>query len=231
MQGKPYLKLLSAQPSESRFFSSPARVSALALRPRPTPGMPPKRRGGAADTSKGAKRAKPAAKDTVGIPELFKKVKSDLTPDAKGQKPESQEPAPSPVVEDVAEPAPSTLTEPSTSAEPVATPPTPLTSEEDSLLRSFDLCEAYGPSLGLSRKERWQRAEGASPPGLHSAPRQRISSNRPLARACDWQNADWSRLRACGRSSRGWRTTRPTRGRCSRDTTSSRVHEGLAGRG
>ena len=88
------------------------------------------------------------------------------------------------VVEDVAEPAPSTLTQPSTSAEPVATPPTPLTSEEDSLLRSFDLCEAYGPSLGLSRKERWQRAEGASPPGLHSAPRQRISSNRPLARAC-----------------------------------------------
>ena len=146
--------------------------------------MPPKRRGGTADTSKGAKRAKPAAKDTVGIPELFKKVKSDLTPDAKGQKPASQEPAHSPVVEDVAEPAPSTLTQPSTSAEPVATPPTPLTSEEDSLLRSFDLCEAYGPSLGLSRKERWQRAEGASPPGLHSAPRQRISSNRPLARAC-----------------------------------------------
>ena len=45
----------------------------------------------------------------------------------------------------------------------VVVPHTPLNDEEDSRLQAFDLETAYGPSLGLSRKERWLRAEGAWP--------------------------------------------------------------------
>ena len=42
----------------------------------------------------------------------------------------------------------------------------PLTDEEDRLLRSFDLDQQFGPCVGLSRKDRWQRAEsfGLEPP-------------------------------------------------------------------
>jgi len=45
----------------------------------------------------------------------------------------------------------------------VVVPHTPLNDEEDSRLQAFDLETAYGPCLGLSRKERWLRAEGAWP--------------------------------------------------------------------
>ena len=45
----------------------------------------------------------------------------------------------------------------------VVVTPAPLNDAEDSLLQAFDLETAYGPSLGLSRKERWLRAEGAWP--------------------------------------------------------------------
>lgn len=44
----------------------------------------------------------------------------------------------------------------------------PLSEEEDGELRSFDLCQKYGPCVGLSRLERWERAEklGLNPPLL-----------------------------------------------------------------
>ena len=123
--------------------------------------MAPKRGGTGTQTSK--KRAKPASATTpIGIPELFKKVKSDLGPEPAKAKPEAD----APVVEEIEPPAPPSAAkeEPSSSSEAAAAaPPAPLTDEEDSLLRAFDLETAYGPSLGLSRKERWLRAEGARP--------------------------------------------------------------------
>ena len=39
-------------------------------------------------------------------------------------------------------------------------PPAPLSLEDQDLLRSFDLDETFGPCTGLTRRERWQRADG-----------------------------------------------------------------------
>ncbi|KAJ3297392.1 DNA polymerase delta subunit 4 [Rhizoclosmatium sp. JEL0117] len=40
-----------------------------------------------------------------------------------------------------------------------APPPPPLTSEEKDLLRKFDLDTKFGPNIGITRLERWERAK------------------------------------------------------------------------
>ena len=142
--------------------------------------MAPKRKAGAKGTPPRATRAKSAASassDTVGIPELFKKVKADLQPDALKPKPQLQEKAarePATVARSDADgaggsgDAAAAARAPTVPLVEAALPPqAPLTAEEDELLRDFDLDIAFGPSLGLTRKERWQRAEGAPPPARH----------------------------------------------------------------
>ena len=145
--------------------------------------MAPKRKAGAKATKAGAKATKAGAKataaassDTVGIPELFKKVKADLQPDAK-LAPQIQEKAalePASVArsaadgaggsDDAASAAAAARAPTVPPAAAAAPPQVPLTAAEDELLRDFDLDIAFGPSLGLTRKERWQRAQGAPPP-------------------------------------------------------------------
>ena len=136
--------------------------------------MAPKRKAGAKATR--AKSAAAASSDTVGIPELFKKVKADLQPDAK-LAPQIQEKAalePASVArsaadgaggsDDAASAAAAARAPTVPPAAAAAPPQVPLTAAEDELLRDFDLDIAFGPSLGLTRKERWQRAQGAPPP-------------------------------------------------------------------
>ena len=141
--------------------------------------MAPKRKAGAKATPRAtrAKSAAAASSDTVGIPELFKKVKADLQPDSK-LAPQTQEKAalePASVARSAADGAGGsddaasaaaaarapTVLPPAAAAAP---PQVPLTAAEDELLRDFDLDIVFGPSLGLTRKERWQRAQGAPPP-------------------------------------------------------------------
>lgn len=142
--------------------------------------MAPSKRKAVATTTR-ATRAKPAAaasSDTVGIPELFKKVKADLVPDAVKPKQQTKETV-------VLEPASAARKKARAAdtidaavpdvpvvplvplVESAAPSQVPLTTEEDELLRAFDLSIAFGPSLGLTRKERWLRAEGARPPARH----------------------------------------------------------------
>ena len=145
--------------------------------------MAPKRGAGAKGTPRAtrAKSAASASSDTVGIPELFKKVKADLQPDALKQQPQIQEKAalePATVARsaaggagglgDAADAAAAARAPTVPLVEPAAPPQAPLAAAEDELLRDFDLDIAFGPSLGLTRKERWQRAEGAPPSAPHS---------------------------------------------------------------
>tara|TARA_B110001452_G_scaffold235729_1_gene214666 strand:+ start:1652 stop:2110 length:459 start_codon:yes stop_codon:yes gene_type:complete len=116
---------------------------------RPSTATPPR--------SKRSKTA-PADKGSGDIGELFRKVKADLAPVEKAKKPaepdviEPAEPVVEPAVAEKAEEAPAADAS--------------LTDEEDTLLRSFDLDQKFGPCVGLSRKERWERAEsfGLEPP-------------------------------------------------------------------
>ena len=157
--------------------------------------MAPKRGAGAKGTPRAtrAKSAASASSDTVGIPELFKKVKADLQPDALKQKPQIQEEAvlePATVARsavggagglgDAADAAAAARAPTVPLVEPAAPPQAPLAAAEDELLRDFDLDIAFGPSLGLTRKERWQRAEGAPPsaPPPPPAIRQTLTSTR-----------------------------------------------------
>ena len=140
--------------------------------------MAPKCKAGAKATPRAtrAKSAAAASSDTVGIPELFKKVKADLQPDAKlaPQIQEKAAPEPASVArsaadgaggsDDAASAAAAARAPTVPPAAAAAAPPVPLTAAEDELLRDFDLDIAFGPSLGLTRKERWQRAQGAPPP-------------------------------------------------------------------
>ena len=153
--------------------SEPTRCapSRLGSRVQPSLRMAPKRKAGAK-----AKSAAAASSDTVGIPELFKKVKADLQPNAK-LAPQIQEKAalePASVARSAADgaggsndaaSAAAAARAPTVPLAAAAAPPqVPLTAAEDELLRDFDLDIAFGPSLGLTRKERWQRAQGAPPP-------------------------------------------------------------------
>ena len=153
--------------------SEPTRCapSRLGSRVQPSLRMAPKRKAGAK-----AKSAAAASSDTVGIPELFKKVKADLQPDSK-LAPQTQEKAalePASVARSAADgaggsndaaSAAAAARAPTVPPAAAAAPPqVPLTAAEDELLREFDLDIAFGPSLGLTRKERWQRAQGAPPP-------------------------------------------------------------------
>jgi hypothetical protein len=139
----------------------------------PSLSMAPKRGASAKGTPRAtrAKSAASAASDTVGIPELFKKVKADLQPDALKLKPHIQEkvalePATVARAGDVAGRSDDAGDAAAAAKEPTVplVEAAPLTAAEDELLRDFDLDIAFGPSLGLTRKERWQRAEGAPPP-------------------------------------------------------------------
>ena len=157
--------------------------------------MAPKRKAGAKAPPRAtrAKSAAAASSDTVGIPELFKKVKADLQPDSK-LAPQTQEKAalePASVAQSAADGAGGsddaasaaaaarapTVLPPAAAAAP---PQVPLTAAEDELLRDFDLDIAFGPSLGLTRKERWQRAQGAPPPAplAHLRPPARPAPSR-----------------------------------------------------
>ena len=53
-----------------------------------------------------------------------------------------------------------------TEAEEVVVEAAPLSEEDVAELRAFDLAQAYGPCVGLTRAERWERAErlGRNPP-------------------------------------------------------------------
>ena len=144
--------------------------------------MAPKRKAGAKATKAGAKATAAASSDTLGIPELFKKVKADLQSDAK-LAPQIQEKAalePASVArsaadgaggsDDAASAAAAARAPTVPPAAAAAPPQVPLTAAEDELLRDFDLDIAFGPSLGLTRKERWQRAQGAPPPAPRPPP-------------------------------------------------------------
>ena len=128
--------------------------------------MAPKRKAGAKATPQPtrAKSAAAASSDTVGIPELFKKVKADLQPDSK-LAPQTQEKAalePASVAQSAADcaggsddaaSAAAAARAPTVPPAAAAAPPqVPLTAAEDELLRDFDLDIAFGPSLGLTRK-------------------------------------------------------------------------------
>ena len=144
--------------------------------------MAPSKRGVGTGTAR-AKRAKSAvaaSSDTVGIPELFKKVKADLQPDAAKHKPHIQETAvlkratvarsAAAGAADAADAADAAAAAAAPTVPPVESAPqhVPLTAEEEEVLRDFDLSTTFGPSLGLTRKERWLRAEGTArhPPHL-----------------------------------------------------------------
>lgn len=77
-------------------------------------------------------------------------------------------------------------------AQNVDTSPDVLTNEEEQELRSFDLCQKFGPCVGPSRLERWERAArlGLDPParvheilsrqGVESPANQSMLSKYPL---------------------------------------------------
>ena len=156
--------------------------------------MAPKRKAGAKATPRAtrAKSAAAASFDTVGIPELFKKVKADSQPDAKlaPQIQEKAAPEPASVArsaadgaggsDDAASAAAAARAPTVPPAAAAAPPQVPLTAAEDELLRDFDLDIVFGPSLGLTRKERWQRAQGAPPPAplAHLRPPARPAPSR-----------------------------------------------------
>lgn len=116
----------------------PPKASKAASK-RPSAATPPR-----------SKRSKPADKGSGDIGELFRKVKADLAPSEKAKK------RAAPDLIELEEP----VVDPTFAEEVEEAQDAPLTNEEDTLLRSFDLDQNFGPCVGLSRKERWQRAEG-----------------------------------------------------------------------
>ena len=126
---------------------TPSKSTKSPISKRPSPASA----SGSGTKAKRGKRSSPAADAPGTIPSLFAQRRTTDTPPP--PEPEEEEPLfsepPTPM-------AAAAANSPATAD--ASTAFVPLTAKEEELLRSFDLIQKFGPCVGPTRLERWNRA-------------------------------------------------------------------------